>query len=105
MFSFLINDIYALNFSFSILGHHLRTLCILYIITLCLQYTTDVYCLISCHGSQLRGYVSSVHAMKHLPGLLTLAMEKGIQTMSLSMERKDLLDVSVLPAFNTSTIR
>ena len=76
-----------------------------YIITLCLQYTTDIYCLISCHGSQLRGYVSSVHAMKHLPGLLTLVMEKGIQTMSLSMERKDLLDVSVLPAFNTSTIR
>ena len=101
MFLFLINDIYALNSSFSIQGH----LCILYIITLCLQYTPDVYCLISCHGSQLRGYVSSVHAMKHLPGLLTLAMEKGMQTMSLSMERKDLLDVSVLPAFNTSTIR
>ena len=102
MFLFLINDIYALNFSFSIQGH----LCILYIIiTLCLQFTNDVYCLISCHGSQLRGYVSSVHAMKHLPGLLTLAMEKGIQTMSLSMERKDLLNVSVLPAFNTSTIR
>ena len=53
----------------------------------------------------MRGYVSSVHAMKHLPGLLTLAVNKGIQIMSLSMEREDLLDVSVLPAFATSTIR
>ena len=43
--------------------------------------------------------------MKHLPGLLTLGMESGIQTMSLSMEHKDLLDMSVLPGFNSSTIR
>ena len=81
-----------------------RTLSI-YFIVLHLQLTYDVYCLISCYGSELRGYVCSEHAMKHLPGVLTLAMESGIQTMSLSMEHKDLLDMSVLPGFNTSTIR
>ena len=70
----------ALNFTFqySIIYLHILSL------QICLQFTTEVYCMISCHGSQLRGYVSSVLAMKHLPGLLTLAMEKGIQTMSLS---------------------
>ena len=83
---------------------YLRTLFI-YFIVLHLQYTYDVYCLISCNGSELRGYVCSEHAMKHLPGLLTLAMESGIQTMSLSMDHKDLLDMSVLPGFNSSTIR
>ena len=83
---------------------YLRTYFI-YFIVLHLQFTDDVYCLISCHGSELRGYVYSEHAMKHLSGLLTLAIESGMQTMSLSMEHKDLLDMSVLPGLNNSTIR
>ena len=77
----------------------------MYFIVLHLQFTSGVYCLISCLGSELRGYVCSEHAMKHLPGLLTLAMDSGIQTMSLAMEHKDLLDMSVLSGFNSSTIR
>ena len=95
-----IHDINALNFTFqySVIYLHILSL------HLCLQLTNDIYCLIGCYGSQLRGYVSSVDAMKHLPGLLILAMEKSIQTMSLSMEREDLLDMSFLPAFSSCTI-
>ena len=64
----------------------------------------DAYCLISCFGSELRGYVDEDEdAKKHLPGLLKLATKKGIKTMSLAMKNKDWFDKYVQPSFKSLT--